>query len=43
MLSLDQVRLIKGYLCPVGLGKGFGYSPTWLEPSAGARNRKNPP
>ena len=24
MLILGQVRLIKGYLCPAGLGKGLG-------------------
>ncbi len=28
MLNLGHVRFSKDYLCPAGLGKGFGYSTT---------------
>ena len=43
MLSLGQVWLSKGYLCPAGLGKILGLGLTCLGPPAGARNKKKHP
>ncbi len=40
---IGQVGLSKPYFTPPGLRKGLEYSSEGLEPSTGARNRKNNP
>ncbi len=43
MLILGQIMLGKGQLCPAALGKGLGQGTAGLEPTAGAKNKKNKP